>query len=403
MIIRARAVVTMEGAPIENGAVVLCGNKIIDVGKWPEVRLRHTSEVLDLGERVLLPGLINAHCHLDYTDLRGAIPPQASFTDWIRAINEHKAGWTGDDYVRSIERGFAEAQKFGTTAIVNFEAFPEFVGKVGPAPLRSWWLGEMVDVRKDVSAFEIFERLSKATQGDSLSRVGLAPHALYTASRDLYEEAAKVCAEKGSVFSTHLAESGEETQMFRAAKGPLFEFMKSIDRSMEDCGKETPVALFVRRGVRERWIVAHLNELTESDFERLRSAPKFSVAHCPRSHAFFGHAPFQLKKLRERGFNICLGTDSLASNQNLSLFAEMRKLSQTEPWVSPFELIKMATVNAAVALGCKHELGRLCSGALADLLALPFFGTMDEIYDEILSFCGEDPWLMIDGGLAENA
>src|SRR6266699_637161 len=92
MILRARVVVTMDGAPIENGAVAISGNRIIDVGKFPEVSARHSGqEIVDLGEQALLPGLINAHCHLDYTCLRGKIPSQKSFTEWIRRINAKKA------------------------------------------------------------------------------------------------------------------------------------------------------------------------------------------------------------------------------------------------------------------------------------------------------------------------
>ena len=87
MIIRARIVVTMYGAPIENGAVAVSGNRIVDVGRFDDVKARNAGNTVDLGEQALLPGLINAHCHLDYTCLRGKIPPQKSFTDWIRAIN----------------------------------------------------------------------------------------------------------------------------------------------------------------------------------------------------------------------------------------------------------------------------------------------------------------------------
>src|SRR5438132_5039992 len=91
MIIRARTVVTMDGAPIENGAVAISGNQIADVGKFDEIRTRNAGEIVDLGEQVLLPGLINAHCHLDYTCLRGEIPTQKSFAGVIRAINVEKS------------------------------------------------------------------------------------------------------------------------------------------------------------------------------------------------------------------------------------------------------------------------------------------------------------------------
>src|SRR5204863_2009013 len=101
---------------------------IVDVGKFPEVSARHSGqEIIDLGEQALLPGLINAHCHLDYTCLRGKIPRQKSFTDWIRAINSEKSKLTPEDYVASINEGFAEAKRFGTTTIVNLTAFPELI------------------------------------------------------------------------------------------------------------------------------------------------------------------------------------------------------------------------------------------------------------------------------------
>src|SRR5713101_5682068 len=115
MIIRARVVVTMDGPPIDNGTVVISGDRIVEVGKFSEISKRHSSEdVVDLGEQALLPGLINVHCHLDYTCLRGKIPRQKSFTDWIRAINAAKAKLSPEDYVASISEGFAEAKRFGT-------------------------------------------------------------------------------------------------------------------------------------------------------------------------------------------------------------------------------------------------------------------------------------------------
>src|SRR5205814_5355759 len=89
MIVRARVVVTMDGPPIENGAVRVRGERIIEVGKFSD--LGDADEIVDLGDHILLPGLINAHCHLDYTCLHGKIPPTQSFADWIRAINAEKA------------------------------------------------------------------------------------------------------------------------------------------------------------------------------------------------------------------------------------------------------------------------------------------------------------------------
>src|SRR5438874_12869456 len=109
MIIRACTVVTMDGASIENGAVAVSGSQIADVGKFDQIRARNAGEIVDLGEQALLPGFINAHCHLDYTCLRGKIPPQKSFADGMRARNAEQAKLLPKDYLISINEGFAEA------------------------------------------------------------------------------------------------------------------------------------------------------------------------------------------------------------------------------------------------------------------------------------------------------
>src|SRR6266508_3976750 len=297
MIIRARTVVTMDGPPIENGAVAISENQIIDVGNFPEVSVRHPGkQIVDLGEQTLLAGLINAHCHLDYTCLRGKLPPRKSFADWIRAINAKKAELSHEDYLASINEGFAEATRFGTTTIANLTAFPELISQI-QAQVRSWWFAELIDVRAPERANEIVDLAIESLKW--APNWGLAPHALFTASRDLYRRCDEVARREKILLTTHLAESREEMEMFRHGSGPLYEFMQSI--------------------------VAHLNELAESDFKLLKKlTSKFLIVHSLRSHDYFGHSRFPFEKLRALGFNICLGTDSLASNESLSLFAEMR-------------------------------------------------------------------------------
>src|SRR4051812_46652223 len=154
MIIRARTVVTMDGPPIEDGAVAISGSRIIDVGKFHEIKTRNSGETVDLAEQALLPGLINAHCHLDYTCLRGKIPPQTSFSDWIRAINAEKAKLSPNDYIASINEGFAEAKRFGTTAIANLIASPKLIPQIH-APIRTWWFAELIDIRAPECANEL--------------------------------------------------------------------------------------------------------------------------------------------------------------------------------------------------------------------------------------------------------
>src|SRR5881396_2420599 len=157
MILRARVVVTMDGPPIENGAVVISGDRVLDVGKFPEISGRHSGqELVDLGEQALLPGLINAHCHLDYTCLRGKIPPSKSFTEWIRAINAEKANLSPEDYIRSINDGFAEAKRFGTMTLANLTGFPELIRRI-KSLVRTWWFAELIDVGDPSRANEVVD------------------------------------------------------------------------------------------------------------------------------------------------------------------------------------------------------------------------------------------------------
>jgi cytosine/adenosine deaminase-related metal-dependent hydrolase len=137
--------------------------------------------------------------------------------------------------------------------------------------------------------------------------------------------------------------------------------------------------------------------LTESDFdllEKMRS--KFHVVHSPRSHRYFGHRRFGFKRLYALGFNLSLGTDSLASNESLSLFAEMRAFQRSEPDSSPEKIFEMVTVNPALALRQQNTLGRIRPEFRADLIAIPSRERAD-LFGEILAFDGEVDWIMTNG------
>jgi cytosine/adenosine deaminase-related metal-dependent hydrolase len=412
MIVRARTIVTMVGPPIKNGAIAVSGNRIIDVGRFDDIKTRNAGNTLDLGEQILLPGLINAHCHLDYTCLRGKIPPRKSFTDWIRAINAEKATLAPKDYIASINEGFAEARQFGTTTIANLTVFPELIPQIQPA-VRTCWFAELIDVRMPEHAIELVDSTIEAL--NQTRNWGLAPHALFTASRDLFRRCEEIAQNDNVLLTTHLAESREEMEMFRHASGPLYEFIKSIGRAIDDCGNKTPLELFLDligsggspnrlRAIEVNrpylsWIVAHLNELTESDFELLeRSNLEFHVVHCPRSHNYFSHSPFAFDRLRSFGSNICLGTDSLASNESLSLFAEMRAFQKEFPSVSAAEIFQMVTVNPARALRYENALGQMRPGFGADLIAVPC-STSTDIFEQILAFDAPVSWSMVNGNV----
>jgi len=389
----------MDGPPIGNGAIAIAGDRIARVGSWKELQSLG-GEVIDLGEVALLPGLINSHCHLDYTVLAGRLESQRSFSDWIRQINSARRELTAEDYLQSIANGISEAQRWGTTSIANVESVPEILSRLPRPPLRIWWFAELIDVHPRCSSRELVEDAISSFEGkaDWLGGFGLSPHAPYTVSPGLLREAAAVARRDHLRLTTHLAESGEEMEMFRGGDGCLFDLLQSLGRNMEDCRQaKTPLALILdRENLDDRWIVVHLNELIETDFDRLEQGPRFHIAHCPRSGCYFRHRPFALERLLDLGFNVCLGTDSLASNSSLSLFAEMRATQHRYPGLEPERILRMATVNGARALGQEQTLGKICEGFCADLIAIPLCKSA-EIYEQIISYDQEIRWMMLAG------
>ena len=396
MIVRSRIVVTMNGAPIENGAVAIDGERIVAVGRFREIGANHSGEVIDLGEQIVLPGLINAHCHLDYTCLRGAIQRQATFTDWILAVNEQKRSLTADDYVASINAGFGEALSFGTTTLVNYTSVPELIARVDD-PLRTWWCAELIDVRPGTDSQSL---ISAAC--DHLANVGhgsIAPNAPYTVS-------AEVCRSTPRAFlpTTHVAESFDELQMFLHASGALYDFLKEIGRDMSDSVGVTPFTRAVQLcGGANDWVFAHVNELTSDDAALLQRVDRLHVVHCPRSHAYFRHTPFAYERVRDAGVNVSLGTDSLASAPDLSLFAEMREFRRRRPHVAAQATLEMVTVNAAAAVGQPHELGRLAAGACADAIAVPFSGATADACEAVVAHEGPVAWTIRGGEILNSA
>ena len=401
MILRARTLITNTGAPIENGAVAVAGNRIAAVGPFAEIHATHDGEVIDLGGQVLMPGLVNAHCHLDYTMMRRAISPQRSFTEWIIRINALKRSLDDADYREAIAKGFAELRQWGTTTVANIESFPELLPTLPPPPIRTWWFFEMIDVRHRLAGEEIIAgtlAFFDKRPDNWLGGFGLSPHAPYTASGSLYELTADASEQLAMPVMTHVAESREEWEMFRHGRGELHEFMLKLGRWMFDKQEHrTPlahVAAHARLG--PRWLLAHMNELDESDFALLAAMPQPpAVVHCPGSHRYFRHSPFPLTKLRSIGVNVCLGTDSLASTTTLSMFDEMRILSRQEPEMDPAEILKMATLNGARALGI--DAGKIAPGALADLIALPHAATAHDIHAAVIENREPIAWMMLDG------
>ncbi|MCE0524114.1 MAG: amidohydrolase family protein [Methylacidiphilales bacterium] len=372
MLYLADIVLPISSPPIARGAVRVEGSEIVAVGPAADFTAQPGEEVTDLGACTLLPGLINAHCHLDFTRFKGALSAKQGFTEWIKMINALRRSFTTGDYIDSIAEGFEMLAQGGVTTVANIEAFPELLPHLPVPPLRTWWFLELIDVRSRINEDEtLLGALSFFEQHPEwLGGFGLSPHAPYTASIDLYR-LARSCGEKyGMLSTTHIAESVEEHEMFSHARGPLHDFLASLGRDNSDCGHGSALSHLIEHGViGPNWILAHLNYLQDYDYE-LVARSGASVVHCPKCHTYFGHAPFPLKALREYGVNICLGTDSLASNNSLDMRSEMRE-AQTQHGLGDREVLEMVLLNGARALGQAGKLGQISPGSVADLVAFP--------------------------------
>jgi len=386
---RARIVLPLSAPPIENGAVAVSGSHIAEVGPFAEIRSRHpAAEVVDHGETILLPGLINAHCHLDFTSMRGAILTSNSFSGWVRRINELKRTFTDEDYIASIDAGLSELRKWGTTSVFNIESLPELMVRLPTPRIRTWWFYELLDIRSRIhtedvvaGALSFFEQRPSWHGG-----FGLSPHAPYTTSVELYR-LARSCSEKyGMPFTTHLAESDEEMRMFAEGAGPLFDFLQGLGRDMSDCGTKTPIRhLLEADALPAGAILAHMNQLGPGDGELLGTHGRsFSIVHCPNCPEYFGRAPFPFETLRGLGFRISLGTDSCASNRGLNLFDEMQTFRRNFPGVAPAELLDMVTRHPAAAIGLGGHFGELGAAARADFITLPFGGAVAHAIETVV-------------------
>lgn len=407
MRLRARIAVPVTRPPVEDAAVCVSGQRIAWVGPRAEVpaTFQHEEEI-DLGGVILLPGLVNAHCHLDYTGMAGQIAPPRSFTDWIKSMVTLKGTWSLDEFAASWDSGAAMLLRTGTTTVADIEAVPELIPSAwNRTPLRVHSFRELLNVRSRVPAGELVERavndwLALPNAGQ---RVGLSPHAPYSTSTELLELAARAAHRRKWRLTTHIAESEQEFEMYMYRHGAMYDWLKS-QRDVSECGSGSPVQHLERCGyLDENLLAVHVNYLWRHDAGVL-GRNLVSVAHCPRSHDYFQHLRFPREDLESAGVNICLGTDSLATVRKdrghpleLNLFTEMQVFASKSPDVPPERIVRMATVNGAQAIGLRGLAGELSEGAFADLVAIPGGGGSRDVYETILHHRGDVLASLIDG------
>jgi cytosine/adenosine deaminase-related metal-dependent hydrolase len=337
----------------------------------------------------VLPGLVNAHCHLAYTCLAGLIPPPSSFTSWIHSIKAAKDTHAEEELRASWLRGAEMLLAGGVTMVGDAEAFPDLLPETARATrLQVRPFLEIIRVRAELDpeepVFRAVDTLERLERG-GLSG-GLSPHAPYSTTPALLAACSRAAAQKGLPVAIHVAESAEEFEMFVEGGGALHDWLSANGRDCTDCGRGSPVAHLARTSLLGPHVAAiHVNYLAEGD-AALLGGSETRVVHCPRSHDYFGHDPFPHDTLVAAGVEVALGTDSLATVRTwrggeppeLDLIAEMAAFRRGHPGVPPDAVLRMATAAGARALGLEGEVGVIAPGARADLLAVPAAGGATE-------------------------
>ena len=362
----ARWVFPGDAPPVAFGAVAVEAGRVVRVG--PAATF---GPVIDLGDVAILPGLVNAHTHLDLTGARGLIRPETGrpFPDWLRRVIAYRRTRSADDTRADMAAGLAEAARAGTTTLGDISADGASAGVLAGSPVRAVVYRELLGLRVDRAGPVLAAAADWLANFPSAPRLrpGLSPHAPYSVGRDLLRGAAQLAARSGVGVQAHVAESADEMTLLAGHSGPFVPFLEAA--GVWQPGQLVPgVGDFITPlAAAPRAVLAHGNYLTPG----VRLPPGLTVCYCPRTHAAFGHPPHPVAALLAAGVGVCLGTDSPASNPDLDLLAEARFLYHARPDLPGPALVRLLTQAGADALGFGHEVGSLAPGKAADLVAVP--------------------------------
>lgn len=352
---------------LENHSVVVDGGKIIAIMPTQATHEKYQDvSHIKLKTHVLIPGLINAHTHAAMSLFRG-LADDIPLMTWL---NEHiwpaEGKWVNSEFMRDgTELAIAEMLLSGTTCFNDMYFFPDIVAKtaqkMGIRAFVSMIVLDFPSVWANSPEEYFTNGLNVHDEVRSLSRINttMAPHAPYTVSDAPLEQVRTYADELNVPIHMHVHETEQEVLDAVAASG-----MRPLER-LNQLGLLNP-----------RMMAVHMTQLTQEEIA-LTAKLGMHVVHCPESNLKLssGHCP--VTELLEAGTNVCLGTDSASSNNDLDMFGEMRtasliaKTNSSDASALPaWQALEMATINGAIALNCQNEIGSLEVGKSADMVAL---------------------------------
>ncbi len=376
-VFRAAWAAPMDRPPMPDGALCVAGGRIVRLLTASEARREFpAAEVVELGDVVLLPGLVNPHVHLELSDLSPGGRPR-SLADWIISLIKRTPERDAETITAAVQAGVAQSLRYGVTTLGDITAFPRFTRTaLTQGPLHAVSFGEVraMATRRGLLEARVKEAENRLSASDHLS-IGVSPHSPYSIEIHGYRRCVEAARSARLPIATDLAEAPDEAAFLSDHQGSLraiWDFLGAWDDQVSTFAGG-PIRFAKAVGLLDHnaaSLLAHVNYCDDAELEIL-SRSKASVVYCPRTHAFFGHPPHRWREMLSRGINVAVGTDSCASSPNLNLVDDLRLLRQIAPQVPAQTLWELATTRAATSLGLAGECGALVAGSRADFITFP--------------------------------
>lgn len=401
LLLKSRYLLKDASTVIDNGAVLIDNGKVKFAGSANDISNRESCQIIDLGNSAIVPGFVNTHTHLDLTHLHNIIKYNGDFTDWIRQLVDAKKEWTESEYLSSIRSGIKSSLESGTTTVADITRNGLALEELQKSKIRKSLFYELIDFNPDSteSTIDNFKNMIRKVKRDDLLSIGIFPHAPYTVSEELYRRSKAVAEESGFSIATHISETIDEAHFLTRGTGKFISLLRDFDmlKEWKPPGLK-PVNYLKNIGFLENGcILVHCNYLKGEEVDHIEESNS-TIVFCPRSHKYFRHKDHPSYKLGNRDINVALGTDSLASNDSLSILDEMKYIYTQHKTSKPQDILCMGTIAGATALRLNDKIGKLEEGYDADIAVVDIKKeTVTNIYDGIFSHDSECVLTVVSG------